>query len=135
MPAGQGTDQAWATEGSTAPAVSEVATHQSKLLEKTTDWYAQDKQGNVWSLGEQTAAYSHGHVDHSGSWLAGVHDGEPGIVMKPKPQIPDAYRQEFLGGQAQDTAGIVNRGGSLKLPFTVVHNGSTSDEFTVLEPT
>jgi len=122
-------------EGITAVAVSDVATHGGKLLEKTTDWYAQDKQGNVWYLGEKTAAYSGGHVDHSGSWLAGVHDGEPGIVMKAHPRIPDAYRQEFLRGQAEDTAWIVNRGGSFKLPFRVVHNVVTSYEFTVLEPT
>ena len=41
---------------------------------------------------------------------------------------------EFLRGQAEDTAWIVNRGGSFKLPFTVVHNVVTSYEFTVLEP-
>jgi hypothetical protein len=121
-------------EGITATAVTDVATHKGKLLEKTTDYYAQDKKGNVWYLGERTAAYSHGHVDHSGSWLAGVHDGEPGIVMLANPQIPDAYRQEFLVGQAEDTAWIVNRGGSLNLPFKLVHNVVTSLEFTVLEP-
>src|SRR5262249_48880597 len=121
-------------EGITATAVSDVATHKGKLLEKTTDWYAQDKQGNVWYLGERTAAFSGGHVDHSGSWLAGVHDGEPGIVMKTNPQIPDAYRQEFLAGQAEDTAWIVNRGGSLKLPVQGVRNVGTSLVFTVLEP-
>jgi len=121
-------------EGIRATAVSDIATHKGKLLEKTTDYYAQDKQGNVWYLGENTAAYSHGHVDHSGSWLAGVHDGEPGIVMLANPQIPEAYRQEFLAGQAEDTAWIVNRGGSFKLPFKVVHNVITSYEFTVLEP-
>src|ERR1700746_3321555 len=109
-------------EGITATAVSDVARHNGKLLEKTTDWFAQDKQGNVWYLGEDTAAFSDGHIDHSGSRLAGVHDGEPGIVMKANPQIPDAYRQEFLVGQAEDTAWIVNRGGSLKLPFKVVHH-------------
>ena len=121
-------------EGITAVGVSDNATHDGKLLEKTTDWYAQDKQGNVWYLGERTAAYSHGHVDHSGSWLAGVHDGEPGIVMKAHPRVPDAYRQEFLRGQAEDTAWIVSRGGSFKLPFTVVRGVVTSYEFTVLEP-
>ena len=51
-------------EGITATAVSDVATHNGRLLEKTTDYYAQDKQGNVWYLGENTAAYLHGHVDH-----------------------------------------------------------------------
>jgi len=121
-------------EGVTAVAVSDVATHNGKLLEKTTDWYAQDKQGDVWYLGEKTAHYSHGHVDRSGSWLAGVNDGEPGIVMKANPQIPDAYRQELLAGQAQDTAWIVNVRGTFKLPFGVAHNVVTSYEFTVLEP-
>jgi hypothetical protein len=129
------TSQTRVLEGITATAVSDVATHNGKLLEKTTDWYAQDKQGTVWYLGEKTAAFSGGHVDHSGSWLAGVNDGKPGIVMKANPQIPDAYRQEFLAGQAEDTAWIVNRGGSIKLPFKVAHNVVTSLEFTVLEPT
>jgi hypothetical protein len=121
-------------EGITATAVSDVATHKGKLLEKTTDWYAQDKHGNVWYLGERTAAYSGGHVDHSGSWLAGVHDGEPGIVMLAHPQVPDAYRQEFLRGQAEDTAWIINRGGSVKVPFGTLHHVLISLEFTRLEP-
>ena len=122
-------------EGIRAVAVSDVATHSGKLLEKTTDWYAQDKQGNVWYMGERTAHYGPGgRIDRSGSWLAGVHDGEPGIVMKANPQVPDAYRQEFLAGQAEDTAWIVNRGGSFSLRFKVAHNVLTSLEFTRLEP-
>jgi len=122
-------------EGIKAVAVSDVATHNGKLLEKTTDWYAQDKQGNVWYLGERTAAYGPaGRIDRSGSWQAGVRDGEPGIVMKANPQVPDAYRQEFLSGQAEDTAWIVNRGGSFRLRFKVVHQVLTSLEFTRLEP-
>src|SRR4249920_2891618 len=39
-------------EGITATSVTDVATHGRKLLEKTTDWFAQDKRGNVWYLGE-----------------------------------------------------------------------------------
>ena len=122
-------------EGITATAVSDVARHNGKLLEKTTDWFAQDKQGNVWYLGEDTAAYlPNGQIDRSGSWQAGVHDGEPGIIMLAHPQIPDAYRQEFLRGQAEDTAWIVSKGGSVRVPFGVVHHILTSLEFTRLEP-
>src|SRR5437660_12680458 len=81
-------------EGIVARVVTDVATHDGALLEKTSDWYAQDKQGNVWYLGEDTAAYlPNGKVDTSGSWEAGVHDAEPGIVMEAKPQLPDANRQ------------------------------------------
>jgi hypothetical protein len=54
-------------EGITAVTVTDVARHNGHLLEKTTDWYAQDKQGNVWYLGEDTAAYlPGGKVDRSG---------------------------------------------------------------------
>lgn len=130
------TDQTKVLEGITGTAVSDVAkTPGGKLLEKTTDWYAQDAQGNVWYLGEDTKAYlPNGQVDSSGSWQADVNDGEPGIIMEGDPQIPDAYRQEFLLGQAEDTAWITGLGGSLKVPFGTVHNVLTSLEHTTLEP-
>jgi hypothetical protein len=122
-------------EGITAVTVTDVATHRGKLLEKTTDWYAQDKQGNVWYLGEATAVYlPGGKVDHSGSWQAGVKDAEPGLVMEAHPKVPDAYREEYLPGQAEDTAWIVNVGGSATVPFGTLHHVLTSLEFTRLEP-
>src|SRR5207253_10762182 len=110
-------------EGIVARVVTDVATHDGTLLEKTSDWYAQDKQGNVWYLGEDTAQYlANGKVDTSGSWEAGVHDAEPGLVMEADPQVPDAYRQELLPGQAQDTAWIVDPGATVTVPFGTVKN-------------
>jgi len=54
-------------EGIPAVTVTDVAEHNGQLLEKTTDWYAQDKRGNVWYLGEDTAAYlPGGKVDSPG---------------------------------------------------------------------
>jgi hypothetical protein len=114
--------------------VSDVATHGGTVLEKTSDYYAQDKQGNVWYVGEDTAAYDNGKVDTSGSWEAGVHDGEPGIVMEADPQIPDAYRQEYLAKEAEDTAWVVDRGGSITVPYGKVKNVLTTLEATRLEP-
>jgi hypothetical protein len=130
------TDRTKVLEGITATTITDVAkTPTGKLLEKTTDWYAQDKQGNVWYLGEATAAYdNYGQVDTSGSWKAGVNDGEPGIIMEANPQIPDAYRQEYLQGEAEDTAWITGRGGSLTIPYGTVHHVLTSLEHTALEP-
>jgi len=121
-------------EGITATAVSDIARHHGKLLEKTTDFYAQDRRGNVWYLGEKTAAFSDGHVDHSGSWMAGVNDAEPGIVMLASPRVPDAYRQECLPGVAEDMAWIVVRGGSLRLPFEIARGVLSSLEFARIEP-
>ena len=39
------------------------------LVEKTYDWYAQDIDGNVWYLGEDTKEYENGQVvSTEGSW-------------------------------------------------------------------
>ena len=129
------TDQTKVIEGIAARAVSDVSTHDGALLEKTVDWYAQDKQGNVWYLGEDTTAFlANGKTDTSGSWQAGVHDAEPGIVMEANPQIPDAYRQEFLVGQAEDTAWVVELGGTVTVPYGKLRNTLTTLEATRIEP-
>src|SRR3954453_1013509 len=123
-------------EGITARVVTDVAKHGSTLLERTEDWYAQDKAGNVWYLGEKTAAYDpDGTVDTSGSWEAGVHDAEPGIVMEAHPQVPDAYRQEYSPrDEAQDTAWIVDTNATQTVPAGTFHHALASLEATVVEP-
>ena len=122
-------------EGITATAVTDVSSHRGRLLERTTDWYAQDRRGDVWYLGERTAAFpGHGKVDRSGSWLAGRHDAEPGLVMTAHPRVPQAYRQEYLKGAAEDTAWTVIRGGTFTVPAGTVRHILVSLEFTRLEP-
>ena len=122
-------------EGIRARVVTDVATHNGVLLEKTADWYAQDENGNVWYVGERTAAYNpDGTVDTSGSWEAGVHDAEPGIVMKAHPRIPVAYRQEYLRGEAEDTAWVVRTNGTVTVPYRTFHAVLTTLEATRIEP-
>src|SRR5262245_585495 len=88
--------------GITATVVSDVASHHGTVLERTEDWYAQDRDGNVWYLGENTAAYEGGVVDRSGSWQAGRHGALAGIVMTAQPQVGDTHRQEYWPGRAED---------------------------------
>ena len=129
------TDQTKVIEGITGRMVSDISTHDGALLEKTFDWYAQDKQGNVWYLGEDTTEYlPNGKTDTSGSWQAGVHDAEPGIIMEANPQIPDAYRQEYLVGQAEDTAWVVEVGGTVAVPYGRLRNTLKTLEATRVEP-
>jgi hypothetical protein len=121
--------------GVTATVVSDIADHNGAILERTSDWYAQDKQGNVWYLGEDTVHFlAHGKPDTSGSWEAGVNGAVPGIIMEANPQIPDAYRQELLAGEAEDTAWIVDRGTTIRVPYGRVANVLTTLEATRLEP-
>ena len=47
-------------------------TEDGELVEDTYDWYAQDKDGNIWYLGEDTKEYENGKVESTeGSWEAG----------------------------------------------------------------
>src|SRR5262249_39593734 len=75
-----------------------------------------------------------GKTDTSGSWLAGVHGAEPGIIMEAHPQIPDAYRQEYLAGSAEDTAWVVGVGGTITVPYGKVRNTLTTLEATRIGP-
>src|SRR5262252_1394800 len=128
------TDQKKVILGITATVVSDIATHDGTVLERTFDFYAQDGQGNVWYLGEDTTAFlPNGKTDTSGSFLAGVDGAQPGIIMEADPQIPDAYRQECAAGQAEDTAWVVGTSGSVDVPFGKVRNVLTTLEATQIE--
>jgi len=63
-----------------------------KLEERTEDWYAQDKAGNVWYFGEATAElYPNGSVKtREGSWQAGVDGARAGIFMPAHPRRGDS---------------------------------------------
>ena len=97
--------------------VRDVVTTNNALVEKTTDWYAQDKDGNVWYFGEDTAEYTNGAVSSTaGTWLAGVDGALPGIVMEAHPKVGDAYRQEYRPGVAEDFAKVTQIEGSSAWP-------------------
>jgi len=129
------TNQTKAILGISARVVSDIATHDGTVLEKTFDFYAQDLEGNVWYLDDDTTHFlPNGKTDTSGSFLAGVDGAQPGIIMEADPQIPDSYRQECYTGQAEDTAWVVATSGSVTVPYGKVRNVLTTLESTRLEP-
>ncbi|MGH2764672.1 MAG: hypothetical protein ACRDKA_01980 [Actinomycetota bacterium] len=82
--------------GVTATVVRDRAFVDGELVEDTFDWFAQDRQGNVWYFGEETAEYKGGEiVTRAGSWEAGVDGARPGIVMLAEPRVGDTFRQEY----------------------------------------
>jgi hypothetical protein len=80
-----------------------------RLAERTSDWYSQDRLGNVWYFGEATAEVDRkGRVASTeGSWRAGGDGARPGILMLAHPRVGKTYRQEFYKGQAEDFARVV----------------------------
>src|SRR5437870_7609986 len=73
--------------------------------EKTFDWYAQDRPGNVWYVGEAAFDLKHHHwVRAPDSWEAGRKGAVAGIIMEAHSRVGDTYRQEYRKGHAEDMA-------------------------------
>jgi hypothetical protein len=98
--------------------VHDTVTLNGKPSEDTFDWYAQDREGNVWYFGEDTKDFSGGKVDTGGSFEAGVNGAFAGIVMPAHPQVGDKYRQEFSKGVAEDTGEVLGLNSSETTPLT-----------------
>jgi uncharacterized membrane protein YkoI len=60
---------------------------EGELVEKEISFYAQDNDGNVWHLGEYPEEYEDGNFIKAPTWLTGLEDAKPGIIMKAKPQL------------------------------------------------
>jgi hypothetical protein len=105
------------------------------LIEETYDWYAQDKDGNVWYFGEEAKDYENGVVvSTGGSWEAGKDGALPGIIMKATPQVGDAYRQEYYAGEAEDMAEVISLTESTTVPYGSYENVLMTKDWTPLEP-
>ena len=106
-----------------------------ELEEDTLDWFAQDRKGNVWYFGEETAEYRQGKVvSTKGSWEGGVDGALPGIIMLADPQVGDVYRQEFYEGEAEDIGEVTGVGGSITVPLGTFTDILVTEEWTPLEP-
>jgi hypothetical protein len=104
------------------------------LQEDTLDWYAQDHAGAVWYFGEDTKEYDKGRVSTEGSWVAGEHGAQPGIVMPAQPQPGDRYRQEYLKGHAEDQAEVLSTTAHAQVPTGSYAGMVMTKETTPLEP-
>ena len=97
--------------GVRARVIRDVATEDGTPVEITDDWYAQDKDGNVWYLGESVRNFENGKfVDREGSFEAGVDGAEPGVVMPADPVPGLSYRQEYYKGEAEDKGEVITVG-------------------------
>ena len=79
--------------GINATIVRDTVSENGRPIERTLDYYAQDRQGNVWYLGEDSFELRRGRfVKASDSWLSGVNGAQPGIIMPAHPNPGDRYR-------------------------------------------
>jgi hypothetical protein len=107
-----------------------------RLEERTTDWYAQDRRGNVWYFGEATAELDRaGQVTSTeGSWLAGRDGAQAGIFMTARPMVGQSRRQEYYKRHAEDHFAVVSLRARVSVPYTSSNRALLTKEWTPLEP-
>ena len=130
------TDETREVAGVTTTVVRDVVTGaDGEVIEETADWFAQDREGNVWYFGEDTTEYDErGRPDTTGSWEAGVDGARAGLVMPATPRLGDGYQQEFYPGEAEDRAEVLALDGTRQLSSGAYEDLLVTEDTTPLEP-
>jgi hypothetical protein len=128
-------DEAREVMGIEVRVVHDVVTEAGEPVEDTFDWYAQDADGNVWYLGEETKEFENGKVaTTAGSWEAGVDGAQPGILVPAEPEDGMTYRQEHYAGEAEDAAEVLSLDERVEVTFGSFDGVLMTKDFTPLEP-
>jgi hypothetical protein len=122
-------------EGITATVVRDTVYVDGEIAEDTYDWYAQDTDGNVWYLGEDSHEYEDGEaVNAAGSWEYGEDGALPGIVMLAHPEVGEAYRQEYFAGEAEDLGAVLEVGTTRELGIGTYDDVVVTEDWNPLDP-
>jgi hypothetical protein len=130
-------DETRVVNGVTARIVHDRVFLDGDPIEDTFDWYAQDGEGNVWYLGEDSKEIENGQVvSTEGSWEWGVDGALPGIVMwaDPAAHVDEEYRQEYYAGVAEDFGKVVGTGRDVDVPYGSLTGCIETEDRNGLEP-
>lgn len=128
-------------DGVNCAVVLDRAIIDGELVEETWDWFAQDVEGNVWYMGEDSNDYENGEiVSTAGSWEAGldviglgtIADG--GIQMYANPTPGQVYYQEYYEGEAIDAAENIDTATTVTLGDGTNHVTLKVREWNPYEP-
>jgi hypothetical protein len=121
--------------GVTARVVRDTVTQDGALIEDTFDWYAQDADGTIWYLGEDTAEFENGEITSTaGSFEAGVDGALPGIIMPADPQDGLQYRQEYYKGEAEDNGEVLSTEEQAEVPLDHFEDALLTKDTITIEP-
>jgi hypothetical protein len=123
--------------GITATIVHDRVFLDGDLIEDTFDWYAQQDNGDVWYLGEDSREIEDGEVvSTEGSWEAGLDGAKPGIIMwgDPAAHLNEEYRQEYYQGVAEDVATVIALDEEVEVPHGRFTGCLRTEDRNPLEP-
>ncbi|GHH77105.1 hypothetical protein [Promicromonospora soli] len=121
--------------GVTARVVRDTVTQDGEVVEDTFDWYAQDSDGTIWYLGEDTAEFDDGRVTTTaGSFEAGKDGALAGVIMPAEPAVGMAYRQEYLKGEAEDNGEVLSLDEQAEVPAGHYDRALLTKDTITIEP-
>jgi hypothetical protein len=122
--------------GITARVIRDTVTRNGRIIEDTFDWYAQDADGNVWYLGEETAELDRGGniASRAGSWESGVDGALAGLMVPAHPAVGMKYRQEYYAGQAEDNGEVLSTDEQAEVPAGHFTGVLLTKDTSALEP-
>ena len=116
--------------------VHDVVLRHRRPREVTSDWYAQDRDGNVWYFGENTRELNrHGQVtSREGSFRAGRDGALPGVLFPGDPRVGQKARQEYYRGHAEDHFKVLDLDARVSTPYASTRHAVRTNETSPLEP-
>jgi len=107
-----------------------------ELIEKEVAFFAQDNDGNVWLFGEYPEAYENGILVEAPTWIAGLQDARPGIMMQADPKEGTPSYSQGWGPAVDwtDRAQVYKMGQKTCVPVDCYEDVLIMDEFNYKEP-
>ncbi len=98
------------------------------LVSDVKSWYAQDKEGNVWLLGEKEQNIFGGYIKSKGSeWIAGENNAKAGVIVPASPKAGLELPAVFNGAE-EEKAQVLGVSEAIK-----VRDGELSDCLKIKE--
>ncbi len=107
-----------------------------ELVEAEVAFYAQDSDGNVWSLGEYPEVYENGKLVEAPAWIPGFKGARAGIVMKAEPEVGLPSYSQGWGPAVDwtDRGQVVDMGQRTCVAVDCYEDVLVTEEFSRSEP-
>ena len=108
-----------------------------QLVERELAFFAQDKKGNVWNLGEYPEEFDAGaFAGAPNTWIAGKQGARAGVHMLANPQLGTPSYLQGLAPKISflDCGQVVAKGQSITVPVNSYQNVLVTNEWSPLVP-
>ena len=130
------TDLTKVIDGVRTRVVWDVDVNEGELAEAELAFFAQDRDGNVWNLGEYPEEFDGGSfLGAPNTWIAGMDEAEAGLHMLDFPFTGDAWLQGFAPAiDFLDCAEVVSKRESVCVPAGCFDRVLLTHETSPLDP-